>query len=66
MGVVELYRTTHEPRYLELAKERADLRAGAPEAQYILASCLFTSFQRLVADRPEFELKNADLVSNRS
>lgn len=31
MGVVELYRTTHEPRYLELAKQLIEIRSLVPE-----------------------------------
>ena len=30
MGVVELYRTTHEPRYLELAKQLIEIRSLVP------------------------------------
>lgn len=30
MGVVELYRTTHEPRYLELAKQLIEIRGLVP------------------------------------
>ncbi|MCJ8210001.1 glycoside hydrolase family 127 protein [Mucilaginibacter sp. RS28] len=31
MGVVEMYRTTHNPKYLQLAKNLIDIRGTAPE-----------------------------------
>ena len=33
MGVIEMYRTTHDPKYLELAKHLIDIKGGLPDGQ---------------------------------
>lgn len=33
MGVIEMYRTIHEPKYLQLAKHLIDIKGGLPDGQ---------------------------------